>query len=51
MFTYAPFMHRFFASEPVALLDGMVVVLTGVAVLLILELEKRARRWLFGAVV
>jgi calcium-translocating P-type ATPase len=51
MFTYAPFMHRFFASEPVALLDGVRVVAVGVLALLILELEKRVRRWLFGAAV
>jgi len=50
-FSYAPFMHRFFDSEPVVLLDGVVVVLAGVAVLFVLELEKRVRRWLFGAVV
>ena len=51
LFTYAPFMHRFFDSEPVALLDGVRVVATGVLALLILELEKRVRRWLFGAAV
>jgi magnesium-transporting ATPase (P-type) len=51
MFTYAPFMHRFFASEPVALLDGVRVVAVGVLALLILEMEKRVRRMLFGAVV
>lgn len=51
MFSYAPFMHHFFASEPVALLDGVRVVAVGVLALLILELEKRVRRWLFGAAV
>jgi len=50
MFTYAPFMHRFFGSEPVALLDGVVVVMAGVVVLLMLELEKTLRGLLTGRV-
>jgi len=44
LFTYAPFMHRFFASQPVPVFEGMVVVGCGVAVLLLLEAEKRVRR-------
>jgi calcium-translocating P-type ATPase len=44
MFTYAPFMHRFFDSRPVTFEDGLRVLLTGVAVLLVLEVEKYFRR-------
>ena len=47
-FTYAPFMHRFFDSRPVALEDGVLVVVTGVAVLLVLEAEKYLRKLLLG---
>jgi magnesium-transporting ATPase (P-type) len=43
LFTYAPFMHRFFASHPVSLVDGMRVIAVGAGVLLALELEKRVR--------
>ena len=44
MFTYAPFMHHFFDARPVALADGLVVLCSGPALLLVLELEKRLRR-------
>jgi len=39
-FTYAPFMHTLFSSRPIAFGDGVLIVLTGVAVLVILEVEK-----------
>ncbi len=40
LFTYAPFMHALFASRPVALADGVVIVATGVLLMVILEAEK-----------
>ncbi|AKC87540.1 HAD-IC family P-type ATPase [Pseudoxanthomonas suwonensis] len=43
-FTYAPFMQRLFDSRPVALLDGVVVVLIGVVLMVVLELEKALLR-------
>jgi calcium-translocating P-type ATPase len=43
-FTYAPFMHTLFASRPVPLLDGLLIVAIGVAVMLILEVEKTIMR-------
>ncbi|WP_210257217.1 cation-transporting P-type ATPase [Chelativorans sp. ZYF759] len=43
-FTYAPFMHALFASRPVPLLDGLLIVAIGVAVMLILEVEKTIMR-------
>ncbi|MCR9123566.1 MAG: cation-transporting P-type ATPase [Phyllobacteriaceae bacterium] len=42
LFTYAPFMAAFFDTRPLSLLQGAQIVLVGVAVLVILELEKRA---------
>ncbi|MGP1254314.1 MAG: cation-transporting P-type ATPase [Kiloniellales bacterium] len=48
LFTYAPFMEAFFGTRPLSLLQGLQVFVVGVAVLLILELEKRGRRTLFG---
>ena len=50
MFTYAPFMHRFFDSRPVALEDGLLVLATGGAVLVVLEVEKYLRRRILGMV-
>jgi magnesium-transporting ATPase (P-type) len=46
IFTYAPFMRLLFDTRPVALLDGVTVVLVGVALFAVLELEKAARRGL-----
>ncbi|WGF90799.1 cation-transporting P-type ATPase [Marinivivus vitaminiproducens] len=40
LFTYAPFMHLLFASRPVPLGDGVVIVLIGIALLAICEGEK-----------
>ncbi len=42
-FTYAPGMNAVFASRPVSLLDGAAVVGVGVALLLIVEVEKQLR--------
>lgn len=39
-FTYLPWMHLVFDSRPVPLFEGTVIVLVGVALLLVLELEK-----------
>ncbi len=43
-FTYAPPLQALFATRPVALADGAVVIGVGAALLLILEAEKLARR-------
>jgi len=40
LFTYAPFMQTFFASQTPSLTQGLQVVAFGIAVLLILETEK-----------
>ena len=39
-FTYAPVMNAWFASRPVALLDGLAIVALGAAMMLLLEAEK-----------
>ena len=44
LFTYAPFMQSLFASEALPLATGARVVLAGVAVLVILEVEKALLR-------
>jgi calcium-translocating P-type ATPase len=45
-FTYAPFMALPFATAPVALTDGLVIVAVGIVLLLVVELEKHFRqRW------
>ncbi|MEO1078150.1 MAG: cation-transporting P-type ATPase [Pseudomonadota bacterium] len=41
LFTYAPFMERFFGTRPLSIAQGMQIVAVGVIVLLVLELEKR----------
>ncbi len=46
-FTYAPFMQAVFETRPVPLLEGLVILAVGVALLLVVELEKRVRRRLF----
>lgn len=43
VFTYAPVMNTVFASRPVSFLDGAAVVGVGVALLLIVEVEKQLR--------
>jgi len=50
LFTYAPVMHRVFASRPVAFADGLLIVGIGVALLIVVEIEKWiARRVARGA--
>jgi magnesium-transporting ATPase (P-type) len=43
-FSYAPFMNVWFDSRPVALLDGVIVVALGAALMFVLEAEKLALR-------
>lgn len=40
LFTYAPFMNDIFASQPISLLDGLLIVGIGVLLMIICELEK-----------
>jgi len=46
VFTYVPFMQAVFGTRSVSLTDGLVIVAVGVALLIVLELEKRVRRFL-----
>jgi hypothetical protein len=39
-FTYAPVMHTLFQSRPLALQDGVAIVLIGIVLMLALEGEK-----------
>lgn len=47
LFTYAPFMQSLFGVQPLSLMQGLQIVALGVAVLLVLELEK----WACGVIV
>jgi len=47
-FTYAPFMRTVFETEPVSLADGALIIAVGVALLLLLEVEKWIRRGFSG---
>jgi magnesium-transporting ATPase (P-type) len=49
LFTYAPFMETFFDTRPLAVSTGVQVVMAGVALLVVLELEKFVRRRLLRA--
>ncbi|MBX3504611.1 MAG: cation-transporting P-type ATPase [Parvibaculum sp.] len=40
-FTYLPFLQKIFHSAPVAFADGLVIVGIGVALLIVVEIEKR----------
>jgi len=40
LFTYAPFMAAFFDTRPLSIVQGLEIIAAGVAVLLILEIEK-----------
>lgn len=44
LFTYAPFMGRFFGTRPVDLVHGLEILGLGVVLFVILELEKRVLR-------
>ena len=46
-FTYIQVMQRLFQTRSIALLDGVIIVGVGIALLVILELEKRMRLALF----
>ncbi|MEP9356429.1 HAD-IC family P-type ATPase [Xanthobacter sp. KR7-65] len=43
-FTYAPFMHVLFDSAPVSILEGAIIMGIGIAVLVVLEIEKALMR-------
>ena len=43
-FTYVPFMNELFATRPVPLGPGVMIILVGVVLFFILELEKRVQR-------
>ncbi|ALP51684.1 carbonate dehydratase [Candidatus Tenderia electrophaga] len=44
IFTYAPFMERLFDTRPVDFVHGLEIIMLGVLLLFILELEKLVRR-------
>jgi hypothetical protein len=46
LFTYAPLMQQLFHTEALPLAWGIRIVAVGVALLVILEIEKAALRWL-----
>ncbi len=41
LFTYVPFMEAFFDTRPLSLAQSVQIVAVGVAVLLVIEIEKR----------
>ena len=43
-FTYLPFLQRIFDSRPVAAVDGLLIIGVGVALLVVVEIEKRVAR-------
>jgi magnesium-transporting ATPase (P-type) len=43
-FTYAPFMERFFETRPITVAEGWPAIAAGIAVFVILEIEKAIRR-------
>jgi magnesium-transporting ATPase (P-type) len=43
-FTYLPVMHELFDSRPVSFGDGLLIVACGVAVMIVLEIEKNVMR-------
>jgi hypothetical protein len=49
LFTYAPFMETFFDTRPLSVTTGIQVVGVGVALLVVLEVEKFIRRRLVRA--
>jgi len=46
-FTYLPVMQQLFATRPVSFTDGLMIVGIGVALFLIMEIEKAVRRFLW----
>jgi magnesium-transporting ATPase (P-type) len=49
-FTYVPLMNKLFDTRPVPLLSGLAIILVGVALFAILEIEKRVQQW-YGALI
>ena len=43
-FTYLPIMHRLFDTRPIGLGDGLLIVATGAAAMVLLEIEKNVMR-------
>ncbi len=48
-FTYIPVMQHLFQTRSIGLMDGVIIIGVGVALLIILEIEKRLRLKLFPA--
>jgi hypothetical protein len=46
-FTYLPPFQALFASRPVPLLDGLVIVAVGIVLLIVVEFEKRVTGGVF----
>jgi magnesium-transporting ATPase (P-type) len=44
LFTYLPFMQHVFGTRDLVLTDGLVIVAVGIAMLIVVEIEKRATR-------
>jgi magnesium-transporting ATPase (P-type) len=44
LFTYAPFMERFFETRPIGIVEGLPAIAAGVMLFVILEIEKAIRR-------
>jgi hypothetical protein len=42
--TYLPVMHELFESRPVSFDDGLLIVAAGVAMMIVLEIEKNVAR-------
>jgi magnesium-transporting ATPase (P-type) len=49
-FTYLPFMQMIFQTTPVALVDALVIIGSGLTLFVIVEVEKKVRRGFFVAV-
>ena len=47
-FTYVPVMQRIFGTAPIGLVDGLLIVGVGVALLLLVEIEKRIVNLIFA---
>lgn len=47
-FTYAPFMHVLFESAPFSIVDGSIIIGVGIALMVVLEIEKVLMPRLFG---
>jgi magnesium-transporting ATPase (P-type) len=45
-FTYLPPMQAIFESRPVSFTDGLAIVVLGIALLLLVEIEKRIASWM-----